>query len=100
MPADASGYKDGLGDCDVSKRVVDIIDKTYNILRSCIYRSSTLSGDLGGDSMNQLSLAFGIEEGFDEIEDNSIPDEVINSWKTVGQVVEYVQSRAGVEKQG
>ncbi|MBN2330636.1 MAG: hypothetical protein JXC85_02375 [Candidatus Aenigmarchaeota archaeon] len=93
MPVNSKRYNDGLGADELSKLVVNLIVKQYDILSSCVYRNTNFSQNLGGNSMDLLSLGLAIEEncGF---EAKSIPDEVINSWRTVGQVVDYVQANA------
>ena len=46
-----------------------------------------IADDLGADSLDVVEMLMSIEDEF-EIE---IPDEKIESLKTVGQVVEYIQ---------
>jgi acyl carrier protein len=94
MPANDDVYQDGLGGDPVSRRVVDVICDQYNAETSLVYRNTSLVMDLYGDSMDHLELAMAIEDNFDDIKIATIPDDVINSWRTVGQVVDYVQSHA------
>lgn len=50
-----------------------------------------IADDLGADSLDVVEMLMTIEDEF-EIE---IPDEKIESLKTVGQVVEYIQEQIG-----
>ncbi len=52
-----------------------------------ITMETDIAEDLGADSLDVVEMLMSIEDEF-EIE---IPDEKIESLKTVGQVVEYIQ---------
>ncbi len=52
-----------------------------------ITMETDIQDDLGADSLDVVEMLMSIEDEF-EIE---IPDEKIESLKTVGQVVEYIQ---------
>ncbi|MBQ6884186.1 MAG: acyl carrier protein [Clostridia bacterium] len=52
-----------------------------------ITMDTDIQDDLGADSLDVVEMLMSIEDEF-EIE---IPDEKIESLKTVGQVVEYIQ---------
>ena len=52
-----------------------------------ITMDTDIADDLGADSLDVVEMLMSIEDEF-EIE---IPDEKIESLKTVGQVVEYIQ---------
>lgn len=53
---------------------------------------ATLVGDLSADSLDLVEVVMALEEDF-ELE---IPDEEPERWKTVGDVVSYIERRAGV----
>lgn len=52
-----------------------------------ITMETDIADDLGADSLDVVEMLMSIEDEF-EVE---IPDEKIESLKTVGQVVEYIQ---------
>ncbi len=92
MPADANGYQDGLGKEEASRKVVDLISEHFGVVVSGIYRNTSLIQDLAGDSLDLTEITMTVE---DELQfDYSIPDEVANSWRTVGDVADYVVSIA------
>lgn len=93
MSQDSDVFNDGMGVNPRSEAAVRVICNQYSVATSAVYRKSKLSADLSGNSMDLLELGISIETncGF---EPNSIPDDVINSWKTVGEVVDYVMANA------
>ena len=50
---------------------------------------TSLKEDLDADSLDAVEVIMGLEEGFD-IE---IPDEDAENFKTIGDVVEYIENR-------
>ena len=57
-----------------------------------ITAETTLADDLGADSLDVVDLLMSIEDEF-EVE---IPDEEVENIKTVGALVEYIESHANV----
>ena len=90
MPADANGYQDGLGIEEASRKVVDVFADYFSVGRSELYRNTSFVQDLGGDSLDLAQLGMDVEDEFDI----SIPNEVVNSWMTVGNVADYMVSVA------
>lgn len=50
---------------------------------------TSLKGDLDADSLDAVEVIMGLEEEFD-IE---IPDEDAENFKTIGDIVEYIENR-------
>lgn len=72
----------------VRNRVLETVAKIYGANMNDIDDSDELSRDLGGDSIDNFDLHFRLEKEF-EI---TIPDEDAEELKTVGDVVQTVES--------
>lgn len=70
---------------DVESRVVELVAKSKNLPPSDVHMDTTFD-ELQIDSLDKINLSFAVEEMF-SIE---IPDESLNSLKTVGDVVRGV----------
>ena len=76
---------------DIEARCIELIAKSKNLSPSNVRMDSTFD-ELQIDSLDKINLSFAVEEMF-SIE---IPDESLNSLKTVGDVVRGVERlRAG-----
>ena len=76
---------------DVESRCIELIAKSKNMPESSVGMDSTFD-ELQIDSLDKINISFSVEEMFG-IE---IPDESLNSLKTVGDVVRGVERlRAG-----
>jgi acyl carrier protein len=71
---------------EVASRCIELVAKSKNLLPSSITLESTFD-ELSLDSLDKINLSFAVEELF-HIE---IPDESLNSLKTVGDVVRGVE---------
>jgi acyl carrier protein len=71
---------------DVESRCIELIAKSKNLPESNVTMDSTFD-ELQIDSLDKINLSFAVEEMF-SIE---IPDESLNSLKTVGDVVRGVE---------
>jgi len=69
----------------VKKILVDQLD----VDESAITLESSVIDDLGADSLDVVDMVMSLEEEFD-IE---IPDEEIETLKTVGDIVKFIESR-------
>lgn len=58
-----------------------------------ITMETNIADDLGADSLDVVEMLMAIEDEFD-IE---IPDDKVETLKTVGQVVEYIQEKTNIE---
>ena len=80
---------------DTRSRVVKIVVELLGISPSKVTPASRFSEDLGADSLDIVELVMAVEEDF-EVE---IPDETAADFKTVGDVVRWIDARkAKVEK--
>ena len=71
---------------DVEARCIELIAKSKNLPESSVGMDSTFD-ELQIDSLDKINISFSVEEMFG-IE---IPDESLNSLKTVGDVVRGVE---------
>jgi acyl carrier protein len=70
---------------DIATRCIDIIAKSKSIPADTITLASTFD-ELNIDSLDKINISFEVEEAF-AIE---IPDDALNTLKTVGDMVEGV----------
>ena len=68
--------------------ISDIVEKLGVIEEQCLPEAAFVD-DLGADSLDQVELVMALEDEF-ELE---IPDEDAEKLKTVGTVLEYVESK-------
>jgi acyl carrier protein len=71
---------------DIAKRCIEIIAKAKNIPADTITLDTTFE-QLNIDSLDKINISFEVEEAF-HIE---IPDDALNTLKTVGDVVTGVK---------
>jgi acyl carrier protein len=72
---------------DTESRIIELVAKSKNLPASDVRMNSTFD-ELQIDSLDKINLSFAVEEMF-SIE---IPDESLNSLKTVGDVVRGVET--------
>ncbi|HEY4378915.1 MAG TPA: acyl carrier protein [Acidobacteriaceae bacterium] len=72
---------------DIESRIIELVAKSKNLPTSDV-RMDTTFDELQIDSLDKINLSFAVEEMF-SIE---IPDESLNSLKTVGDVVRGVEN--------
>lgn len=72
----------------VFEKIRSILSEQLDIEEDTITMESNIAEDLGADSMDVVDLIMSIEDEF-EIE---VPDDKIESIKTVGDVVNYIES--------
>ena len=77
---------------DVESRCIELIAKSKNLPESSVGMDSTFD-ELQIDSLDKINLSFAVEEMF-SIE---IPDESLNSLKTVGDVVRGVHQLTAIK---
>ena len=73
----------------VFEKIQKIISEQLEIDMSIISEGSTITGDLGADSLDLVDLAMSIEDEFD-IE---LSDEALEKIKTVGDLATYIEDR-------
>ncbi len=66
-----------------------IISEQLEVDQSIISETSSITGDLGADSLDLVDLAMSIEDEFD-IE---LSDEALDKIKSVGDLVSYIEEK-------
>lgn len=75
----------------VESEVFGIVSDLFEVLPlETLDRNTRLDEDLELDQLERVEFALALEEHFDLIED--VPDELVDEWKTVGEVVDYVET--------
>ena len=72
----------------VFEKMKEILSEQLDVDIESITLETDIQDDLGADSLDVVEMLMSIEDEF-EIE---IPDEKIETLKTVGQVVDYIQA--------
>ena len=75
----------------VFDKVVEILAEQLDADKDAITADTRIAEDLNADSLDVVELLMAIEDEF-EVE---IPDEDIETMKTVGDVAEYIQNKIG-----
>ncbi|HPY94276.1 MAG TPA: acyl carrier protein [Clostridia bacterium] len=75
----------------VFENVASLIAKQLKVAPETVTRESRLVEDLGADSANVMVLIMDLEDQFNL----QVEDSAITTLKTVGDVVDYIQSRQG-----
>ena len=73
----------------VLEKIKKIISEQLEVDQSIISEGSTITGDLGADSLDLVDLAMSIEDEFD-IE---LSDEALDKIKSVGDLVAYIEKK-------
>ncbi len=73
---------------DTFQRVREVVVKELSVEESQVTMEASFTGDLNADSIGMVELVMKLEDAFGI----SIPDEDAEKIKTVGQVVEYIES--------
>jgi acyl carrier protein len=75
---------------NIEEKVTKIVAEQFEVAAEKITMKSLFMDDLKADSLSVVELVLAIEEAFNL----EIPDEDAEKIKTVGDVVNYVKSRA------
>ncbi|MBQ2841777.1 MAG: acyl carrier protein [Clostridia bacterium] len=73
----------------VFEKIKKIISEQLEVDQSIISEGSSITGELGADSLDLVDLAMSIEDEFD-IE---LSDDALDKIKTVGDLVTYIEDR-------
>ena len=73
----------------VFEKVREIICDQLDVAEDDVTMESNIADDLGADSLDVVDLVMSLEEEFDA----EVPDEDIESIKTVGDVVKFIEDR-------
>lgn len=72
----------------VFDRIKDILADQLDASADTMTMESDIAADLGADSLDVVELLMSIEDEFDV----EIPDEAIESIKTIGDLVKYIEA--------
>ena len=79
---------------EITDRLKEIVMDRLDVEEDQIKPEASFVEDLGADSLDIVELIMGIEEEFD-IE---IPDEDAEKLTTVGEAMEYIKNKLGVDE--
>ncbi len=71
----------------IFEKVKELIIEQLDVEEDKVVASANIQDDLGADSLDIVDLIMSVEEEFD----TEIPDEAVESIKTVGDVVKYIE---------
>ena len=75
---------------EIFEKVADVIVDQLNVERDDVSDESSFIDDLGADSLDLVELVMALEAEFNV----SIPDEDVESIKTVADAVAYIEANA------
>ncbi|MDR1776054.1 MAG: acyl carrier protein [Actinomycetes bacterium] len=70
----------------VLERITNVVTEQLNVDAAKVVESATFVEDLGADSLDLVEVVMAFEDEFE----TSIPDEALESIKTIGDAVDYV----------
>lgn len=73
----------------VFDKIKDIIVEQLDVEEDAVTMETSITEDLGADSLDVVDLVMSIEESFDV----EIPDEEVENIKTVGDIVKYIENK-------
>ncbi len=75
---------------DIFEKVRDLIAERLDVAdKDSITENSSITDDLGADSLDVVDLVMDIEDEFSV----SIPEEEVENIKTVGDIVKYIEDK-------
>lgn len=80
----------------IEQRVKKIIVNQLNVNEEQITPEASFLDDLGADSLDTVELIMAFEEEFKDEIKGEIPESEAEKLQTVGDVVKYIQDKAGV----
>jgi acyl carrier protein len=75
---------------EILEKVTEVIVDQLNVERDDVSEEAAFIDDLGADSLDLVELVMALESEFNV----SIPDEDVESIKTVGDAVAYIEANA------
>lgn len=72
----------------IFEKLKSIVAEQLDVEEEKVTMESNITEDLGADSLDTVDLVMAIEEVFDI----TIPDEAVENIKTVGDIVNYIES--------
>lgn len=73
----------------IFEKIRDILVDQLDVEADAVTLESSITDDLGADSLDVVDMVMSFEEEFDV----EIPDEEIEKMKTVGDIVKYIESK-------
>jgi len=86
-----------MADKTIEKRVNEIIVNQLNVNEEQVVPSASFLDDLGADSLDTVELIMAFEEEFKDEIKGEIPESDAEKLQTVGDVIEYIKNKSGVE---
>ncbi|MBP3380367.1 MAG: acyl carrier protein [Ruminococcus sp.] len=77
----------------IFNKVKELIVDQLGAEEDAVTMEASIQDDLGADSLDIVDLIQSIEDEYDL----SIPDEAVESIKTVGDIVDYIEKNASAE---
>lgn len=84
-----------MSDKTIEQRVKEIIVNQLNVNEEQITPQASFLDDLGADSLDTVELIMAFEEEFKEEINGEIPEAEAEKLQTVGDVVAYIEQKAG-----
>jgi len=75
---------------ELFEQVKEVVAEQLNVEPDEIHEDSSFVDDLGADSLDLVELVMALEDNFDM----KIPDEDVESIKTVGDAISYIKDHA------
>jgi acyl carrier protein len=73
----------------VEQRVIEIVCEHLAVSKEKVVRSTRYIEDIGADSLDIVELVMELEEEFD----TQIPDDQAEKIKTVGETIDYIETK-------
>lgn len=73
----------------VEQRVIEIVCEHLLVNKETVTRSTSFQEDIGADSLDIVELVMELEEEFDIV----IPDTDAEKIKTVGEAIDYIETK-------
>ena len=90
LPASAAGILNGGYSVSIEEKVIGIVSDQLDSPKEEISRPSAFVDDLKADSLDIVELVMALEDEFDI----KIPDEDYDKIATVGDVIQYIESKS------
>ncbi len=84
-----------MADKPIDQRVKDIIVEQLGVKADQVTPEAKFIEDLGADSLDTVELIMAFEEEFKDEIKGEIPEADAEKLQTVGQVIDYIKSKAG-----
>ena len=84
-----------MADKSIEDRVTEIIINQLNVNEEQVTPEASFLDDLGADSLDTVELIMAFEEEFEDEIDGEIPESDAERLQTVGDVITFLQEKAG-----